>query len=117
VKKDVGTIISIAMPNKVIVDSNFALVRNLSIAYLLVFIAEQNLAGVYVDSAVMHAILALLRNTHDATEGPLSVNMTSSTKPEVAGVYSQRRQRRIKPRPQSTSTENSAKFPHVVFNM
>jgi len=47
---------------------------------------------------------------------PCYENMTSSTKPEVHSI-SQRRQRRIEPRPQATSTNNLVKFGRVVFEL
>jgi len=53
---------------------------------------------------------------HSGPLVPRHQNMTSSIKPEVHNI-SQRRQRRIEPRPQATCTKNLAKFGNAVFEL
>jgi len=69
--------------------------------YSLIFIDEQNLAG--VEAAVSVVTLSLLRNARDASRGPLRENATSSTKSELhSPTYRNATERR----PQATRIEN-----------
>jgi len=61
--------------------------------YVLIFIIEQNSAG--IDEAVSADMLLLLVNIHVASRGPLCENIMLSTKLEVDNVW-QSRQRKTR---------------------
>jgi len=75
-------------------------------------------------SLTEHAVIVLAdtlsppKNTHDMMHNTAHCvkNMSIFTKPEVHNI-SQRRQRRIEPRPQATCSENLVKLASVVFEI
>jgi len=68
--------------------------------YLVVFIVEQNLAGIDAIVSVLRSLCLEIHTTCHSLYGPLYENMTSSTKPEVHNVSQQwqHHRRRTKPR-------------------